>query len=182
MGFLCGISRSMILSYFWPTQHCYILASILMAFPWIPFTSFLLSLLSPSLTMCIVTGPCISQNGALIICKNISANQINIAQGQMRAAYLCTHRKRGSYWPINLMWKRGIFFQQWNDLDCKASNHSTTLPTTTTTSNTLMCPQSPLQRAQVCNFSVSTVMYLAFYFTLIGEKLATYSFTAPWHH
>lgn len=55
------------------------------------FPRFPLSLSSP---MYSATVPCISQNEAMIICNNISENQINIIQGQMRAA-LCTHRKKG---------------------------------------------------------------------------------------
>lgn len=49
------------------------------------------SLSSPVYTAAV---PFISQNEAMIICKNISENQINIVQGQMRAA-LCTHGKKG---------------------------------------------------------------------------------------
>lgn len=62
-------------------------------------TLYMLSCFPPfsTLAMYTVTGPCISQNGPLIICKNISANQIHTAQGQMRAAYLYTRRKEGSY-------------------------------------------------------------------------------------
>lgn len=61
--------------------------------------------LFPSLTMYTVRDPCISQNGALIICKNISANQINIVQGQMRAAL-----------PVHTQEKRGQLLTNWFDV------------------------------------------------------------------
>lgn len=130
------------------------------------------------------TGLCNSQNGASIICfkkkHKCKPNQYCV---QKRTAYLCTRRKKEAVIDQLIWCEGGAFFSPlWKDLDCKASNHSTVLPPTTTASHTQLCPQSPLQWTQVCNFSVSGVMYLAFYFTLIGGELPTYSFTAPWYH
>lgn len=56
-------------------------------------------------------------------------------------------KEGGSYWPIDLMWRRGIRFPHSGKTVTTASNHSNTLPPTTATSNAQPCPQSPPQWA-----------------------------------
>lgn len=77
-------------------QNCYILAFIF-SVNGIPINgSSIFPCFSPFASLMMYTCTHLyCQNGALIICNNISANQITIAQGQIRAAYLCTRRKRG---------------------------------------------------------------------------------------
>lgn len=92
---------------------------------------------------------CTGQNGTLIICKNISANQINAVYTLTQKSCLPVHTQEKKEQLLTNWFdvKEGHSSSpQWKDLDCKASNHSTTLPPTTTASNTQLCPQSPLQR------------------------------------
>lgn len=76
------------------TQRCYILTFIFLVND-IPINTSA-PVFFPSPVMYAVFGPRISQSGALIICKNISANQISVVPGQMRAAYLRAHREKGA--------------------------------------------------------------------------------------